>query len=98
MGAKKRVYSQEFKREAVRLVLAGKKTRAQIARDLDVRADLLFRWQKELAPDSTRQADPENKRSKNADRIRELEREVEVLREERDILKKAAAFFAKEQR
>ena len=97
MGRKKREFSPEFKREAVRLVLAGKKARAQIARDLDIRADLLFRWQKELAPHSTRQAEPENKRSKDADRIRQLEHEVEVLREERDILKKAAAFFAKEQ-
>ena len=97
MGSKKREFSPEFKREAVRLVLAGKKTRAQIARDFDIRADLLLRWQKDLAPHSTQQADPENKRSKEAERIRQLEREVEVLREERDILKKAAAFFAKEQ-
>lgn len=90
--AKKRQFSPEFKREAVRLLLAGKKTRAQIARDLDIRADLLFKWQQQLAPNSTQHAEPENKRSKDAERIRQLEREVEVLREERDILKKAAEY------
>lgn len=97
MGSKKRQFSPEFKREAVRAVLAGKKTRAQIGRELGVRADLLFKWQQQLAPGSTREAEPENKRSPEADRIRQLEREVATLKEERDILKKATAFFAKEQ-
>lgn len=96
MGSKRRQFSAEFKREAIRAVLAGKKTRAQVARELDIRADLLFRWQRQLAPGSTEGAEPQN-RSAEAERIRQLEREVATLREERDILKKATAFFAKEQ-
>jgi len=95
MAGKKRQYTPEFKRNAVRLVLAGKKTRAQIARDLGVRADLLFRWQKALVPQSTAGSEPENLPAAER-RIRELERENATLREEREILKKAAAFFAKE--
>lgn len=95
MPGKKREFSPEFKRNAVRLVLSGKKTRAQVARDLGVRADLLFKWQQALAPQSTTASEPENLSAAER-RIRELERENATLREEREILKKAAAFFAKE--
>lgn len=97
MAAKKREFSPEFKRNAVQLVLAGKKSRAQIARELGIRADLLYRWQRALAPTSVESAEPENV-SEEQRRIRQLERENATLREERDILKKATAFFAKEQR
>ncbi len=96
MGIKKRQFGVEFKREAVRAVQAGKKTRAQIARELGIRADLLFRWQREIAPDSTIELSPENNVSAEAKRIRQLERELATVKEERDILKKATAFFAKE--
>ena len=95
MGTKKRQFSAEFKRDAVRLVLSGKKNRAQIARELGVRGDLLYRWQKELAPDSI-EGRPEEVTASDKERIRQLEREVETLKEEREILKKATAFFAKE--
>ena len=95
MATKKREFTPEFKRNAVRLVLSGKKTRAQIARELGIRADLLFRWQRALAPQSTEASEPENLPAAER-RIRELERENATLREEREILKKAAAFFAKE--
>ncbi|HEY8314928.1 MAG TPA: transposase, partial [Candidatus Baltobacteraceae bacterium] len=81
---------------AVRAVLAGKKTRAQIARELGIRADLLFKWQGEFAPDSTIELGPENNSSIEAKRIRQLERELATVKEERDILKKATAFFAKD--
>jgi len=96
MGAKKREFSPEFKRNAVQLVVAGKKTRTQIARELGIRADLLFRWQKTLAPKSTSHEEGQNV-SEEQRRIRQLERENATLKEERDILKKATAFFAKEQ-
>jgi transposase len=96
MAGKKRAFTAEFKRQAVQLVLSGKKPRSQIARELGVRADLLFKWQQALAPQSTAKFEPENVSSEQR-RIRELEREIATLREEREILKKAAAFFAKEQ-
>jgi transposase len=97
MATKKRAFSAEFKRQAVQLVLSGKKPRAQIARELGVRHDLLFRWQKALAPQTTTGNETENA-SAAEKRIRELERENATLREEREILKKAAAFFAREGR
>ena len=95
MGDKKRQFSPEFKQSAVRMVVAGTKTRAQVARELGIRADLLFRWQARLAPKSM--ADPAPDRQSDCDRVRQLERELERVKEERDILKKATAFFAKEQ-
>jgi transposase len=96
MAAKKRLFTAEFKRNAVQLVLRSKKPRSQIARELGIRGDLLFRWQRALAPKSTTDSEAENTTSSER-RIRELEREIATLREEREILKKAAAFFAKEQ-
>lgn len=96
MGDKKRQFSPEFKQDAVRLVLAGKKSRAQIARELGIRADLLYRWQVKLAPDSTTEEAVGEGRAER-ERIRQLERELATVKEERDILKKATAFFAKEQ-
>jgi transposase len=95
MAVKRRAYSAEFKRHAVQLVISGKKSRSQIARELGVRHDLLYRWQKELAPQTITGSEPENASAADV-RIHELEREVATLREEREILKKAAAFFAKE--
>jgi transposase len=94
MAAKRRAYSPEFKQNAVKLVLAGKKPRSQIAREIGVRADLLFRWQKEFAPQSAPESVPLNA-SSDKRRIRELERALETVTEERDILKKAAALFAR---
>lgn len=96
MGAKKREFSQEFKRNAVQLVLAGKRPRSEIARELGVRSSLLYVWQRKLAPASVQDSQPENV-SEEQRRIRQLERENATLKEERDILKKATAFFAKEQ-
>ena len=96
MAVKKRAYSPEFKRNAVQLVLAGKKPRSQVARELGVRADVLFRWQKALAPKTTSDDEPQNL-SEEQRLIRQLEQENATLKEERDILKKATAFFAKNQ-
>jgi transposase-like protein len=94
MAAKKRTYTPEFKQQAVKLVLSGKKSRAQIAREIGVRADLLFRWQKDFAPQSTIEAES-MKTTSTERRVRELERELATVKEERDILKKATALFAK---
>ena len=96
VGSKKRQFSLQFKREAVRAVLAGKKSRAQIALELGIRADLLCKWQKQFAPGSI-ESDGDMSTMTDSERIRQLERENAILKEERDILKKAAAFFAKEQ-
>lgn len=90
----RRRYSAEFKVEAVRLMRERRAmgvTVAQVGEELGVRPDMLQRWARKLERDPGAQgpAGPEAE-------LRRLERENAVLRQERDFLKKAAAFFAKE--
>lgn len=89
-------YTKEFKLEAVRLATEPGVTARQIAEDLGISESLLHRWKKSLSVDGD-QAFPGNGRLKADDEeIRQLKLEVRRLREERDILKRAALFFAEE--
>jgi transposase len=92
----RRRFTREFKLEAVRLVTERGVSVAQAARDLGVHQTQLRNWVKAFAKDSA-QAFPGNGRQ-NAEQaeITRLKREVAKLKAERDILKKAAAYFAKE--
>ncbi|MFH1058293.1 MAG: transposase [Pseudomonadota bacterium] len=88
MGNHRRSFSREFKLEAVRLVTAGGLSVAQAARDLGVQESVLGRWRKQLAEDPV-EAFPGKGRLKSQDEeLRRLRRENEILRQERDILKK----------
>jgi transposase len=90
----RRTFSEEFKREAVRLVTERPEgvSFAKIARDLDLRAPQLRVWVKEFAGDGTHRPLPDESVQQE---LRRLRREVQELRQERDFAKKAAAFFAK---
>jgi transposase len=92
----RRRFTREFKLEAVRLIKDRGVGVAQAARDLGVHQTQLRSWVKAFANDSA-QAFPGNGRQ-NAEQteITRLKREVTKLKAERDILKKAAAYFAKE--
>jgi len=93
----RRSFSREFKVEAVRLVRERGVSVAQAARDLDVHENLLRNWVKQFADDPL-EAFPGHGRMKAAEaEIAQLKREVQKLKAERDILKKAAAYFAKDQ-
>jgi transposase len=90
--------AEKFKVEAVRLVRKRGVSVAQAARDLDIHENMLRRWAKELTADPA-QAFPGHGQSKPEQvEIERLRREVAKLRAERDILKKAPAFFAREAR
>ena len=102
MKGKPRGYTAEFKLEAVRLVQAGKKPVAQIARELGVPRQQLYNWAR-LAErrkgDPPRDVFPGHGRRAAADaEIARLRRELEQAKEDNEILKKAAAFFAKNSR
>jgi transposase len=88
-------YSEEFRDESVRLVIESKSSVAQIAKDLGVSTWTLRGWVKKhrerIGAKEPRR--PETLEEEN----RRLRRELAVLRQERDLLKKAAAYFAKEQ-
>ena len=88
-------YTNEFREEAVRFALEGKESRARLARDLGVSVWTLGEWVRkhkersgEVRPARAETLEEENRR---------LRRENARLREEKEILKKAAAYFAKEQ-
>src|ERR1700730_18259681 len=94
MGERRRKFSPEFKLEAVRMVTDGGHGLADVARDLGLRPDMLRRWKRQLETDP-RQAFPGQGRLKpDDDEMRRLRRELDRVREERDILKKALAIFS----
>jgi transposase len=84
-------YSPEFKAEAVRLVRTSTDALSKIARDLGVQHTTLRTW-----VDATRPPAAEPLTTDERTELTQLRRDVRRLREERDILKKAAAFFAKQ--
>ncbi|MEO1171609.1 MAG: transposase [Myxococcota bacterium] len=92
---KRRSFTDEFKAEAVRLVLDEGKTVSEVARDLDLTVSALRTWVNQAKVDRGQR--PEGSlTTEERDELRKLRKEVRVLKQEREILKKAAAFFAKE--
>lgn len=87
-------YPPEFREEAVRLARESGKPAAQIARDLGVSYESLRHWVKQADLDAGRRSD--GLTTEEREELRRLRRENRILRMEREILKKAAAFFAKE--
>ena len=87
-------FTREFQDEAVRLALTSGRSQRAIADDLGVNRSTLGRWMAEHQDTRTASAAPPNEDV--MDELKRLRRENEVLRQERDILKKATAFFAKE--
>jgi transposase-like protein len=96
MTTKRKHYTKEFKQEAVRLLEQGDKPPADIARELGIMRNQLYKWQDEVNakgedafPGRGRQAPAEAE-------LARLKRENERLKEENEILKKAAKYFARE--
>src|SRR3954465_12499831 len=88
-------FSLEFRRGAVRLVRASGRSVPQLARELGCSPQSLRNWARQLDVDEGRK---EGLTSDERDELRRLRRENRILTEERDILKKAAAFFANDSR
>lgn len=93
---KRKTFSKEFKLEAVRLLETTDKNIADLARELGIRRNQLYKWQEQLQ-NKGREAFPgKGRRSGKDDEVARLKRELERVKEERDILKKAALYFARE--
>src|SRR5207244_11971274 len=84
----------EFRQEAVRLLRSGARSPKQLAAELGCSAQTLTNWLRQDQAD--RGAREDGFSSEERQRLRELERQNRVLRQEREILKRAAAFFARE--
>ena len=89
-------FSAEFKREAVRLLETSKKQPSDLARELGVRRTQLYKWKDQLSRRGKRVFPGDGSRLESNDEVARLREELEQVKEERDILKKAAAYFAKE--
>lgn len=96
---KRQAFSRDFKLEAVRLLNEGTKKSADLARELGIKRNQLYKWKEELEmhgeaafPGQGRRASSESQAAENA----RLKRELARAKEENEILKKAAAFFARE--
>jgi len=92
---KRRSFTAEQKREAVRLVQTSGQSIAQVARDLDLTETALRRWVEQAEIDARRGRE-EALTSEERAELQRLRRENVRLRQERDCLKKAASFFARE--
>ena len=91
-------YSREFKLEAVGLITEKRYSIAEASRNLGIDYSVLRRWKNQLAEHS-KNAFPGKGRLKESDEeLRRLKRELERVTEERDILKKALAYFAEDQK
>ena len=87
----KREFSAEFKAEAVRLVKSGERKQAEVCRSLGIGNSTLSKWCNEPISAAI------GERKEESAKIKELEAEVRRLRLEQEILKKAAAYFARNQ-
>ncbi len=93
MVQSRRRFSEEFKREAVRLAYGTDRTIAAVARELDVRGEQIRRWRKRFEHQESlgSEVDP-------AEELQRVRRELGRVKQERDILKKALAIFSEGQR
>ena len=91
----RRAFTPEFKVEVIALVRQGERSLPAICRELDLSETAVRRWVGQAAVDA---GERDGLTTEEREELRRLRREVRVLREERDILKRAATFFALETR
>jgi transposase len=94
MTKRRRQYSREFKREAVELLETSDKSASQLERELGIGKGNLWRWKRKFAENGDDAFPGQGRLTPDQERLRKLERENEILRQERDILKKAVAIFS----
>ena len=96
MGKRQR-FSKDFKIEAVRLLESGQKPAAQLALELGVRRNQLYKWKEQIVGKGLNAFRGSGRKpAYQADEVARLRQELEKVSEERDILKKAAAYFARQ--
>ena len=93
MSTKRRKYNEEFKKRTVRMSYTSERPVTEVAESLGITTNMIYRWRQKYTPDGdkTQMAEQQNELSKLRSRVAELE-------EENYILKKATAYFAKNQK
>jgi transposase len=95
MGMRRRRYDKQFKLDALRAVEASDRSVASVARDLGIHPNVLYKWREQFLADPNDSFPGKGKLKPEDEELRKLRRENEVLKEERDILKKALAVFSR---
>ena len=93
MGEHRRKFSDEFKREAVRLAYESGRRLVDVAQELELRPDMIRRWRRKFSGGAQGAVGTIAEQE-----VRRLQRELSLVREERDILKKALAIFSDRRR
>jgi transposase len=97
MQKAQRTYTREFKVEAVKLVQNSNKPLAQVARDLGISDSALHQWRKQYGEHGEQAFPGSGHQTAQEEEMRQLKRENELLRQERDILKEAPGIFSRGQ-
>lgn len=95
MEKQRRTFERQFKIDAVSLVVHGGRSIAEVARDLGIDANTLHRWKREFTKEEQEAFPGKGRLAPQEEELRRLRRELEQVKEDRDILKKAVAFFSK---
>jgi len=89
----RKVYSKEFKESAVGMVTEQHRKVSEVARDLSISEQMLHNWKSKLQDKSENAFPGKGRQSPEEAEVKDLKKEIARLKEERDILKKAAMFF-----
>src|SRR5437763_10351152 len=92
-----RSFTREFKVEALHLAQSSQKSQSQIARDLGIADSTLHHWRKQFSEQGEQAFPGSGHQTPQEEELRQLKRENELLRQERDILKKASGIFSRGQ-
>ena len=96
MSEKRKTYDKEFKLSAVKMILEGGMSVSRVSKDLGVNENSLHNWKRAYLEDQQNAFPGKGRLKPEEEEIRKLKRELHIVKMERDILKKAIAFFAKE--
>jgi transposase len=98
MPKQQKTYTKEFKLEAVQLIKSSGKPMSQIARELGISDSALYHWSKQLVEQGEQAFPGSGHQTAQEEEVRRLRRELEITRQERDILKKVVSIFSRESR
>ena len=96
MSAKRKTYDKEFKLSAVKMIVEGGMSVNRISKDLEVNENSLYKWKRSYLEDQQNAFPGKGKMKPEDEELKNLRKELTIVKMERDILKKAIAFFAKE--
>jgi transposase len=92
---KRKSYDKKFKLAAVNLILKGERSVSDVARDLGIDANILYRWKRKFSSEGAEAFPGKGHLSEQDEELRRLRRELAQAQEDREILKKALGFFSK---